>query len=783
MFKGYRKRKSARTVEVDDFFSGTTIKSKPVPVKKHKFFRILGNFTAFLAIPVVIGLILSTIPIAALSASTVVITPIAETWKNASEEVLEDVVIAERNTMYDSNGKVFAEVWSQDRVALNSLDDISDYAKKALIATEDRRFYQNSGFDIQSTVRALLTGTGGGSGITQQLVKNLLFYNMAGTDKNAAVEQSLDRKVKELKLAINYEKKHSKDEILLSYFNTVAFGSPNIYSIQAASQYFFGKDAKDLNLAEASALIGSVNNPVIYNLDDDSAKDSWKARQKIVLDSMVSTGDISQAEADEAFAEDLDFTRVKQTSGNCVSSKYPAYCDYVLSYLKSSPRLGETQEERDAILEKGGLEIQTYLDPKAMEIIDKRLESDFGNTNRAVAPTAIVQPGTGGVVAFGQNRDYGEGEGKTTIDLANRATGTGSTYKPITLAAALENGFDEKNLTFGSQCPLAPAGFDFPGTGFTNSAGCGFQARVLTYKEATAWSSNTWYVTLATKVGLSKVIDLSKQFDLSTDGISNKSLAFVLGVTENTPVEMAAVYATFTNEGIFCPSTPVAKYKYSDGTSPALPDSYDPSQDACRRVISPHTASVVLKSFKANTVPGEVTDAFGTEGYIQNYDAVGKTGTNEVYNYSWGQVSRDYSLFMDIYDMDQPTRGVYESTFYRGSIYPRNPAPSSGSGILSEIVSANHLENRSLDYNSTDRSKTPVPVETRDYFTVPSVLGMEPAEAVQTMKSLGIQVHLSKERKEADSGYASNVIVEQSLKPGMQLPIGTKKEVILYASR
>lgn len=779
-FNKYKAVRDAPIIDADEFFSETVLPVREVQEKKG-FKVVAGALVGMLFLSVFAGGLASLPAMYALSATAQVIEEPIEYWKNLPED-LDDVVIAEHNKMYDVNGNMFAEFWSEDRVKLNSLDEISQYAKDALVSTEDHRFYEHGGFDPRGTVRAALSRSGGGSGITQQLVKNLQFYNQAGLDnKETATEQSIERKIKELKYAMGYEKTHTKDEILLTYFNTVAFGSPNIYSIESASKFFFGKSAKDLSIAEAAALVGTVQNPVAYDMTTDENTEEWKERQLAVLDRMVIKENITQDEADAAYAEQLTFTRQK-SSGNCASSAYPFYCEYVIDYLKNSPQFGETPEERSAILARGGLNIKTHLDPRVMDSIDNRLEQDFGNDNRVVAPVAVVEPGTGGVQGIGVNRDYGDGPGQTTINVALNPTATGSTYKAITLAAAVRSGMDESDLAFSSLgCPLNPSGYDSPSGGFTNSTSCSLQGGFMNYRNATALSSNTWYLSLAIKTGMGEVLQMSKDLGLSVpENISERSLSFVLGSVENSPVNMAAAYAAFASEGTFCPATPVSSYEYDDGTRPAVPDTYDPELTACKKVMSPYAASTVLKSLRANTVPGDVGAAFGTMGYIPGYDAVGKTGTNETYNYAWAQVSPDYSLFMDVYDMTDYTVGVLGNTYYKGSIFSQNVAAYAGSDVMRDVLSGTPYS--SLNYNATDKNMEKLPVDKRDFFTVPSVAGVAPAEALATMETLGIPANVSKETRPAPAGYPSGVIVEQSLQAGTQLPVGTKKEIVLYVS-
>lgn len=766
-------------VSLGEFFVDSATEEMETP-SKSGFMRASKGVAGLVTVSVMVGLIFSIYPIMATSGVAQAANPVADFWKSLPSK-LDDVSIAQRNTFYDKDGNEFAQTWAEDRVILPSVDKVSEYARQGLIATEDKRFYEHGGVDVVGTARAALTGEGGGSGITQQLVKNLQFYNQAGRDKKAdATEHSLNRKLKELKLAIEYESTHTKDEIVLNYFNTVAFGSPTTYSIETASQYFFGKSAVDLDLAESSALVGSANNPVQFNLDNPESEANWKERQAIVLDRMTAEGFITAEEATAAAAQKFTLVK-KKASGNCTSSKYPFYCEYTLSYLADSPKIGETPEERAAVIAKGGLKVKTYLDPKAMEIADKRLEQDFGNLNRVVAPVGIVQPGTGGVQAMAVNREYGDGEGATTIAVPNAPAATGSTYKMLTLAAALNNGFSESDLSFASQCPLRPAGYDSPPGGFTNSVSCALQGGFMDYKKATALSSNTWFVTLATKVGMDKLFDLSRQMNLSVpDSVNDRSLSFVLGAVENSPIDMAAAYATFANDGIFCPATPIESYSYEDGSVPAIPDTYKPEDDSCKRVMSPYAASTVLKAMRANTFPGEVPGAFGNDAQVPGYDVVGKSGTNETYNFTQGHLGKNYSLFIDIYDMDKLTRGVYGNASYKGAFGNIHMAGLEAADIMKQILAG--TPNAPLNFNSTDKTLAPVILEKRDYFTVPSALGMKPNEALSAMNGLGIPSHVSKVTRPASEGFPSGVIIEQTPEAGTELPSGTKKEVVLYVS-
>lgn len=776
--------KNESTHDVQGFFSALDIGDVREAQQESKWRKLL-MVPAFVLVAVLLGALCVFPSLVAVSVGAKIAEPVVDMWKGLPTS-LEDVQIGEKNVFLDKNDEKFAEVWNEDRTRLKSVKDISDYAIQGLIDTEDKRFWEHKGADAVGTMRSAVLGTGGGSGITQQLVKNLQFYNVAGRDKkDNAVERTYYRKIKELKLALEYEKKHSKEDILLQYFNTVAFGAPNIYSIETASQYFFGKSAKELSLSEASLLVGSVQNPAKFNLEKKENEKFWKKRQKIVLQRMVAEGSVTQKEADDAYTEKHEFKLHKDSSGNCHSSKYPFYCDYVLDFLLRSPRLGETVEERSAILDKGGLVVRTHMDPKVMDSMQKKAMKSFSKRGRVVAPSVVVKPGSGGVSGWGFNREYGKGKGKTTINVANNPAATGSTFKMVTLAAALEQGMSDSDLTFSAPCPLRPpAKYHAPPGGFKNSNGCTFQAGNLNYRQATAWSSNTWYVTLAMKTGMGNVLDMSRNLGLKVqDNISESSLSYVLGATEQSPIDMAAAFATFANGGVYCPPTPIESYEYQHGGQPKVPDTYKPESDSCRRVMSPRTASKVLDAMKANTYGDGVSGAFGTKARIPGYDAVGKSGTNGKYNFAWAQVSTDYSFFIDVYDFDKPSRGLSRHFTYRGGATSHNIAPEEGADVFEGVVKATKAKGAPLDYSSTDSSKKPVPVPRRDFFVVPEFSGMRTSDALHYAQQLGVKAHVSKERRDAPAGYSSDVVVEQSIPSGTELPVGTEKEIVLYSTR
>lgn len=778
-------KKKYTTVSLSEFFENNELNfDNEVEKKRHPFIQFLITTFGIVFLSLIAGGLMSIPFLVSTTAAIPVVDAGIKTWNDLPSEI-EDVQISEINKLYDVNGKVFAEVWSENRIELDNLDEINDIAINALIATEDKRFYEHKGIDTVGTIRAAISGSGGGSGITQQTIKNLRFYNKAGIEsQEKATEATIGRKIGELKLAINYEKTHSKDEILLTYFNTVAMGSPNRYGIEAASNYFFDKKAKDLTLPEASALIGTVQNPVKYDMRKEENFDQWKSRQNIVLNRMVNEGIITEKEKEEAYDTKLDLKMKEEYSGNCASSSEPNYCNYTMKSLVNNPRLGDTQEERESVVSKGGLNIYTYYDPAQTKIVKDKVQSDYGNTNRVVAPIAVVEPGTGGVKAMAVNRNYGEGEGETTLNFPDLPTGTGSTYKMITLAAALESGLTEDDLTFSSQCPLYPGpNYDYPAGGFKNSMSCAYQGGTLNYQRATSISSNTWFVTLEKRIGVDKVKEFSKSVGLSApDSITSRSLSYTLGVTENSPIDMAAAFATFSNNGIFCPATPISNFEYDDGSKPRMPDNYDPSKNGCKRVMSSQDASIVLKAMRANTSSDPYPDAFGHYNHIKGNLAVGKSGTNQLYNSAWGQVSSNAAIFINTYDPVNINR-LIETINYKGGVatWIDNASSHTGGEIMRALVK--YDKPKPLNFNSKDNSMEDTPVDLSEFYVVPSVLGMKPENAVNLLESTGLEVKILSQKQEPTSMFPSGVIIDQSLSAGTRLAFGTDKEMVLTISK
>ena len=268
--------------------------------------------------------------------------------------------------------------------------------KDATIASEDPRFYDHGGVDIQGTLRAAVTTasgreTQGGSSLAQQYVKNVrvqeceLNLDEAVQDDcyDAVTETTIDRKIKEMRLAIGIEKRYSKDEILLGYLNIAGFGG-TVYGIEAAANYYFSASASNLTLAQAASLVAIVNNPVKFQLDKPDSETNGAAngyaqnlgRRNYILGRMLALGKVTRAQYDEAVATPVE-PKITEPSTGCHTAGASAYfCDYVKNILQTDPIFGEDAETRMLNFRRGGYDVYTSLDMDLQAAADRAMREN-----------------------------------------------------------------------------------------------------------------------------------------------------------------------------------------------------------------------------------------------------------------------------------------------------------------------------------------------------------------------------------------------------------------------
>ena len=362
-----------------------------------------------------------------------------------------------------ADGKLIANFYAENRVRV-SLAEMSPYIKDAIIAVEDRRFYEHAGVDPQGILRALSTNlTGGGrqgaSTLTQQYVANVVTESLVSADRGDEVirggQKTIGDKIREIKLAIELEKKYTKDQILEGYLNIVFFNR-DAYGIEAAARYFYSTTAKDLTLPQAALLAGLVNSPSFY--DPSVYPDNSLRRRDQVLDRMLSQGMILQAEYDAAIATGVDLKITPGRQGCAGAEIAPYFCDYVSHLILNNPAYGVDLASRQRKLYRGGLTITTTLDSRLQLAAQAQVDATAGaNPDKWGASLVSVVPGTGKILAMAQNTVFLPETGKFDTQLnfnvdskdadgndLNGAGGfqPGSTMKPFTFAEWLNSGQD-----------------------------------------------------------------------------------------------------------------------------------------------------------------------------------------------------------------------------------------------------------------------------------------------------------------------------------------------------
>lgn len=450
--------------------------------------------------------------------------------------------IPQTTKIYDKNGILLAQIYATQNRTLIPLTDIPKSLQQATLAIEDKNFYSHPGFDIPSIIRALKVNMSGkkiqgGSTITQQLIKSSIL----------TPEQSLTRKFKEIILAFWAERIYTKNQILEMYFNQVPYGG-TAWGIEAASQTYFGKSAKDLDLAQSAFLAGLTSAPTVYSPFGVNPN-LWKQRQKEVLSKMVALNYISEKQADAASGEKLTFQR-----------QSPAiHAPHFVAYVKDLI----VQKYGLPMLEKGGLNITTTLDLKtqdmAQEIVKEEVEND-SNLDLSNGASIITNPANGDILAMVGSYDWNDPD-IGNFNVATSLRQPGSSIKVVTYAAALENNFtaasilEDTPVTYSSyDTPYSPVNYDGK-----------YHGRVP-LRFALANSLNIPAVKTLNKIGIPAMVNTAKKMGINTwDDPSEYGLSITLGAAEVTMLDMASVYGTLANQGNRVDLSPILKITDSKG--------------------------------------------------------------------------------------------------------------------------------------------------------------------------------------------------------------------------
>ncbi len=579
-------------------------------------------------------------------------------------DALRTPVQPQRSYLYANDGTTLITTFYDVNRTDVSLDEIAPVMRQAIIAAEDRRFYSHGGADLRGIARALVAnvkGGGteqGGSTLTMQYVRNVLKTdpNRTPEERQAATEQTVGRKLQEIRYANALEQSLSKDEILNRYLNIAYFGS-GAYGVAAAGQRYFGKAPADLTLGEAALLAGLVQSPDAYSpIDGD--KDQALARRGYVLDAMAETGAITPQQAAAAKTEPLTLRPTAQPNGCTATAQghddWGFFCDYLRRWWLTQPAFGSTPEEREQALRRGGYRVVTTLDPEIQQTAQEQATKVYGYGNKRALPIAAVEPGTGRVLAMAVNRHYsldanpdGQANHPNTVNplISGGASvdgyQAGSTFKMFTMLAALEAG---KPLSTGFDAPSRlPTRYASDDEGNCDGTWCPANANpqwMDGYRmmwDGFGRSVNTYFVWLAEQVGEDKVVEMAQRLGITFRADSDAAFArdnaanwgaFTLGVAATTPLDLANAYATVAAEGTYCTPLPVVSVTAPDGGA------VDVAQPSCKRVLEPDVARAATDAARCPVGQQSAFDQCngGTATAVDRIvgrPVAGKTGSSE----------------------------------------------------------------------------------------------------------------------------------------------------------
>jgi penicillin-binding protein 1A len=523
-------------------------------------------------------------------------------------------------------------------------EDIPDVLKEAVLAQEDRRFYSHPGFDARAAMRALWADISGGkaveggSTITQQYIK----ATYTGS------ERTLQRKLREAVLAARLEREMSKDEILYRYLDGIYLGG-GAYGVGAAAESYFKKRVNDLNLSESALLSGLIASPSVYEPRTNPTQ--AEQRRKLVLFKMHDQGRISDVEYQRALQERVFLVGTQGPPPaepatliqplDLAAATEPYVVDYTRRYLIA--RYG------DDVTYGGGLRVETSFDPETQAQAEAAVSSALSGTAPPLEMALVaVEPATGFVRALVGGRDFAASQvnlalgscpetterppGDVPVCIPGGGTGrqTGSSFKPITLARAFEEGIGPSRVFSG------PGSYRFPGCGGNQCVVSNVESGSygsVSLREATHASVNTVYAQLVMRVGVKDTAEMANRLGLTSidptgvraDG-ANWGPSLTLGAAESAPLDMAAAFSVFANHGNRLPATPVVKITDADGN--VIEDN---TERKGKQVLSPEVADNVTDVLK-----GVVSGGTGNAANIGRPGATaGKTGTSENFGDAW----------------------------------------------------------------------------------------------------------------------------------------------------
>lgn len=510
---------------------------------------------------------------------------------------LPEFSVPEASVLYDVNGQRISGLAEKSGVTVN-LEDISPYFINAVIAVEDKNFRTHHGIDIKGILRAVYMNiryrriVEGGSTITQQTAKNLYLSN----------EKTFTRKIKELYYAFVLESKYSKDEILTLYCNTIYFGH-GAYGVETAARTFFGKKARDLDLAQAALLAGLPRWPTNY--DPYVHPDKAKQRQEQVLKRMQAEGFIDARTKQKADREVLNYQKAAFSEGEA-----PYFVAMVRNYLRG--KYGER------MIYQGGLRIYSSLDLDMQNAANRAVLNGLANRDAKLqAALVAVDVKSGQIRALVGGRDYSQSQ----LNHAYASRQPGSTFKPFVYSLAIEQGMtaadqvrcEEVEFKIAGSVPYRP----------TDYGTTPYHHRDFTIKEAVMVSDNVIAVKVNQQLGIKPTAQHAEKFGFKE---ISPVLSLPLGSNVVRPVDMAAAYAVFANQGDYLPPVYILRVEDRNGKI------WEEHHSQPRRIISGADAYIITNILTGVLEPG------GTGSWLKartERKAAAKTGTTDEYKDAW----------------------------------------------------------------------------------------------------------------------------------------------------
>lgn len=656
--------------------------------------------------------------------------------------------LPQKSTMYARDGStVIATFYNQNRIVV-PLKKISKTMQQAVVAREDRRFWTHAGVDVQGVMRAfvqtyLVKGSQqGGSSLTQQYVKNVLLMQAIEDDDSIAqyhaTEDTIARKIREMLISVQMEKKYSKAEILQGYLNIAQFGN-NLYGVETAAQRYFSVSAADLNVVQSATIAAITKNPSLYDpLVEENQKESENQRN-IVLKLMLQEGYITQKQYTEAVNTPLkDTLKAQDVNVGCQDTgDYAYFCDFVVHRIQNSEEFGKTRAERNKLLQEGGLKIVTTLDVEAnstmMETARNTIPPD--DPSGMEIAMAAVKPGTGEVLSFGLNRYY-----DATPAAANDPTKTsqnyavdlvdgggsgwtiGSTWKPINLIAWMEAGHSiNDNLQTSTSYPTT----DFACSNYSGGADSWNVSNAMgagTVNPESPFlglvrSHNTTQASMGAILKLCKVADTATELgyhDAATGETIDKTPVYtpsmMIGSVNVSPLTMASIFAVYASNGVQCNPIAISKVTDKDGNDLKVPSAN------CHQAVDKDIIQTLAYTLNQGTVRPD--GAGWSFRLADGRKPFGKTGTSEDLAVSGGSfIPNQIAAFAVVGDAQNP----YTNRISNIAINGRYNSYWDGSTIAGPAVT---------DFFNSYISKKKIPID-NDY-------GQPVSKYTTTGKYLGI---------------------------------------------